>query len=673
MFLLGTLAVAGPIAAHLLARPRYRRVPFTMLRFLRTGEVETQSRRRLRNLLVLLIRCAAVILIAVFFAGPERILAQRNANAGPAIIVGLDDSLSMAYEDVFPRAVEAASDTILAAATDARFHVIGLASGESARDVDATQAIQFISQLSPVPLKMKAAPLLSAADGAARSDSGPAIVHLISDFTAEARAALDTVTEPVPVKSFAYTRVSPSGPITNLAIRDARIVPGGDRALVLSVTVANYGESRIDATVTALMDNEQKTNSPVAIDANSQTSVQLRVPIAESDTVFSRMEIALDTRDGLSQDDRYYVGLGQSGQRAKRMLILAKDEAEAFLVRTAIETLAQSNPLDPITVQVVPHSTFTPNVIGDAQIVILTSAPDRRVRGVEELADLVRAGGRLIAFANEGINPGFYQALEKAGVLPAAPVELQRAPTRLAANPRSAVAGDSLAPEGNAIRALRNYRLEDMPISGSYALTLSDGADVLWAFDSGDPFLCYKAVGRGAALLVNTSADDALSPLMKSSGAVAFAGYLIGGTAQLEPYAFEAGQSVFLPASEFELAHGQNGQAMYVVSPSGATIPASLMNQSISVSPVPELGWLATQTKPVRYAGINVPRGETEVTVPPDTTLERLLARVFHETTDATVATAPDERERKSLWRGVAWTVLALLLADVFISNRVTR
>jgi hypothetical protein len=59
-FLFGSVAVVGPIVAHLLSKPRFRRVPFTMLRFLRRGQSQSHSRRRLRDLLILLLRCAII-------------------------------------------------------------------------------------------------------------------------------------------------------------------------------------------------------------------------------------------------------------------------------------------------------------------------------------------------------------------------------------------------------------------------------------------------------------------------------------------------------------------------------------------------------------------------------------------------------------------------------------
>ncbi len=675
IFLLGTLAVAGPIAAHLLARPRFRKVPFTMLRFLRSGEIETQSRRRIRNLLVLLIRCATVILIAVFFAGPERILAQRNVQTLPVVIIGVDDSLSMAYGDVFPRAVEAAEAIVESADSNARFHVIGLASGASSRDLDAAGARQFLSELSPTPLKMKFAPLLSAVDSVSRAGAGAVSVGLVSDFTAEARAVLDGLDEPIPVSSFAYRRVDAADSPSNLALLDARVLPGADRTLTLTVTIANYGDRTEEAILTGSLDDNAPVETPVRIDANGRESVQLPLPFEAVNQAFSRIDLSIAADDELPEDDSYRLGLGQGGQRAKRVLILAKDAEESFLLKTALETLSQLNPMDPMTVQVVSHHRFEENLLADTEILIFASALNRKTQWVQELTNWVNAGGRLIGFVDPELESGlgYYESLSEAGIFPAAPVELRREPLRLATNLRESISTDSLSPEANAIHALQNYRLEDLPVSGAYTLVLADGAEVLWSFGEGDPFLCYKSAGRGSALLVNTSANDALSPLMKSPGAVAFVNFLVGGGAQLEPFAFEAGETVVLPASEFELAHSKGGEALYVKTPGGSTVLAQLANRSISVAPIPELGWVATQTKPVRYAGLNVPHGETDITPSTDAAVEILLARVIEESGDSAHDTTTTERERQSLWRGFAWSVLGLMLADVFVSNRVSR
>ena len=68
----GLLALAIPIALHLLQLRRYRRVAFSNVSFLKDVQKETQSRHRLRNLLILLARLLAFAALILAFADPMR-------------------------------------------------------------------------------------------------------------------------------------------------------------------------------------------------------------------------------------------------------------------------------------------------------------------------------------------------------------------------------------------------------------------------------------------------------------------------------------------------------------------------------------------------------------------------------------------------------------------------
>lgn len=71
IFLAGLLAVAAPIAIHLLARQRTRTLPWGAMEFLQQSIQSASSRRRrLRDLLLLLLRVLAIALIALAFAQP---------------------------------------------------------------------------------------------------------------------------------------------------------------------------------------------------------------------------------------------------------------------------------------------------------------------------------------------------------------------------------------------------------------------------------------------------------------------------------------------------------------------------------------------------------------------------------------------------------------------------
>ena len=70
LFLFGALAVALPIALHLLKRDPETRVRFSAVHMLRHAPVEHSSRRRLRELILLALRVAALLLLAFAFARP---------------------------------------------------------------------------------------------------------------------------------------------------------------------------------------------------------------------------------------------------------------------------------------------------------------------------------------------------------------------------------------------------------------------------------------------------------------------------------------------------------------------------------------------------------------------------------------------------------------------------
>jgi len=100
--LLALLAVAVPIILHLLQRRRPRRVRFAAIEFILRSQRRTARRFRLRQLLLLLARCAIVAAIVMAIARPQWLSeAPSLASVGPptATVVVLDDSLSMRLRD----------------------------------------------------------------------------------------------------------------------------------------------------------------------------------------------------------------------------------------------------------------------------------------------------------------------------------------------------------------------------------------------------------------------------------------------------------------------------------------------------------------------------------------------------------------------------------------------
>jgi Mg-chelatase subunit ChlD len=106
-FLLGGVAIAGPILFHLIRRATQERVPFSSLMFLRPTLPRITRRRKLEHLWLLLLRCLALMLLATAFARPF-IAKDIALPASPAearqIVLLVDTSASMRREGLWNKA-----------------------------------------------------------------------------------------------------------------------------------------------------------------------------------------------------------------------------------------------------------------------------------------------------------------------------------------------------------------------------------------------------------------------------------------------------------------------------------------------------------------------------------------------------------------------------------------
>jgi hypothetical protein len=98
LFLLGALAVAGPIIFHLIRRTTREVKPFSSLMFLQPTPPRVTRRSRLENLWLLLLRCLVLLALALGFARPFfRESTAKNAGrsaAGRRVAILVDTSAS---------------------------------------------------------------------------------------------------------------------------------------------------------------------------------------------------------------------------------------------------------------------------------------------------------------------------------------------------------------------------------------------------------------------------------------------------------------------------------------------------------------------------------------------------------------------------------------------------
>ncbi|MES2596661.1 MAG: BatA domain-containing protein [Verrucomicrobiota bacterium] len=127
LYLLGAAAIIGPILMHLRRRPPQDRVEFSSLMFLDAQTPMPVSKRKLDHWLLLLLRCLALLLLALMFARPL----LRVENEAPlfqqsATIILLDSSASMRRGDLWKQAVDIASERLQKVAVTDRLAVATL-------------------------------------------------------------------------------------------------------------------------------------------------------------------------------------------------------------------------------------------------------------------------------------------------------------------------------------------------------------------------------------------------------------------------------------------------------------------------------------------------------------------------------------------------------------------
>src|SRR6266850_3791737 len=151
VFLAGLVAASIPVILHLFHRRADPIVDFAAMRYLRHAPVEQAKRRRLRELLLLMLRVTAIGLLALAFARPY--LTQTAAALGaPATIALVDTSLSMSSPGQFARAQAMAAEVLRSAPAASAVGVVAFANGAGVvapLSLDRAGAMTAVAHLTP--------------------------------------------------------------------------------------------------------------------------------------------------------------------------------------------------------------------------------------------------------------------------------------------------------------------------------------------------------------------------------------------------------------------------------------------------------------------------------------------------------------------------------------------
>lgn len=487
-FLAGALAVGIPILLHLFRRRSDRVIDFPAAHMLPQAPVHQQERRTLRDLLLLALRIAALVLLAFSFARPY-VLSGPDTLTPPITIVAVDTSLSMSAPGTWREAIRLAGAAVDGAPVADLVGVVTFDDrGQTgvAPTANRAEARAFLATLTPGAGGTRYAAALGASVDALGASRGRIVV--VTDLQQQGLAGGDAVSVPDGI-DVSVAAVPPAA--ANVAVaafsRDAE----GATAVVQSYAP---GPRVVTARLRIGGAEVRQTRAELAPFASADVRFAGPLPAA------GVAEVVIDDADGVAGDNTRYLRL--EPERPRTFVVLTADPPESartgLYVQRALE--AADDPATRVTViDGRRYSAVGPGDGPAAMFVLGTRTLDRAGRA--RLATYLSGGGRV--FLTLGPDVDVPSLSEVVGV----PLRLAPEPVTAAGDEATIVAADSRHP---VLRRLAGpaSSLGRVSIEQYRRLLDESGWSVLARFAGGALALGERQVGRGTLLVFASDLDN---------------------------------------------------------------------------------------------------------------------------------------------------------------------
>jgi hypothetical protein len=618
LFLIGAAAAAVPIVLHLLKREPEPRVRFAAVKLLKQAPVEYTERRRIRELLLLGLRVAALVLLALAFARP--FLASGAAAGSPGVtIVALDTSSSMSAAGVFARAKQLATSAIDKAPAGDLVGVVtfsDLPNLAARAATDRALARSAIAAATPGVGATRYRGALSAAVQAFGGRRGTIV--MVTDLQESGWDAGDHGSVPESAR-LEIADVGPAPP--NLAVTAIRA--GSDRVVA---SLRNSGETSRTTRARLTIDNRPAADATVTV--GPLGSVDVEFPGASS--AASTAAVAIDDGAGIPADDVRYAVL-DSANRPSILIVTATGDLgrEAFYVQQALAAATASGDSYQVTgIGPAQLSNWDPARLTGYDAAILLSTRGLERHGRETLAAYAKAGGGLLMAVGPDIDGDIVGDVLGAD----APLRIVNADARR--QDRSLAPADVRHPIfqsfSSGAATLGRVRFHTVPhIEGA-------GCQVVARFTTGETALLDCPTGDGRALVLASDLNNRWSD-----------------------FPLQATFVPFLHEAVRYLASGRSQNRDYLVGDVPAGIPAT-----------PGIVRIPGPASQFRYVAVNVDPRESDPARLSAADFEAAVTRLKDgDATESTVE-ARQQEDRQHLWRYALGLMIAVLVLEGVVASR---
>ena len=438
--LLGLLGVALPILAHLFDRERVRRTDWAAMQFL-NRDVHVRARQiRLRDLLLLLLRCLAIILLVLALARPalrDGIADWLPGKSRAGVVIGLDASFSMEHGEEGNRRFDRAMKQVGVIAERIQpgdpVSLVLLDDSEEvlirniAFDRERFAELLTDAQPSPAGLDLDRVPKLLG-ELVESMEAPRKEVYFITDLQArdwrESSARFQEALADLRNQADVFVVPVP-GVDTNLAVTDLSLVSGALRkgaAARYQATIRNCGsEPAVHVEVQCRVEGVQIDAKTIPlIAAGASETVSLFVPFHNAGATRITAEISGDL---LATDNvRRVVAVVRD-----RISVLCVDGSDGDAGRLIVSSLlARGGGArdEDYVVRAVPWLSLPAERLDEVDVIVFADVPEITRQQAEQLSRFVRQGNGLVWFAGKNVKATEWNERATGGANPLLPAKL---------------------------------------------------------------------------------------------------------------------------------------------------------------------------------------------------------------------------------------------------------
>jgi len=697
---LAAIGLALPILIHLIRR--IRRIEWGAMAILERAIKKRKRRIRMEDLVVLVLRCLALVLAALALMRPT-LLSHAGAwllgSQGTGMVIAIDASYSMGHGTVTTRFEQAKKIALDLAST--------LQPGDPVAIVLLGNTPQLLLQKTGYEEKHlervleKAAPLPEPLnlDTAveelhrltATLESPVRECHIITDAQENtwrtiggraSRLLQEMGTDTEEQRRRCYVLRVPAEHANNVALTRLDYAGGTLRkegTAGFAAEIVNTGPHPVERVTVGLdVDGRNVDTRVVGPLPPGRTRVaRFSVPFSRSGS--HRLVATLAGEGSLATDDarfavarvpdEVHVLCVESGQFSGE-----HDESETYFLRKAL-ALKGVRAAVGLHVEIVTPAGLSARHVQEADFVILANVADVGSEIAATLADKVRGGGGLMVLTGPNVEPSRMNDLlgKEHSMLPAELLEIRETSEAVTLE-----IADPAHPVGAALADLPVDLLAASRFHGYMAVRPSDDARVILNLSDGAPLLVEKTVGLGKVMLFASTADRTWNDLAVSPVYPIWLHTVLSRVTGAAVKAFEVGQALRLTTDARSA-----GPTATVLLPSGETRLGSvekdqdraLVDGGIAEEPGFYEMSLLERAEPLVLAA-NVDPVESHVAVLDDDA----LASAVEETGVQVIAAGADtettirqQRVGYEIWRVLLALSLAAMVAQGILADRFSK